>query len=92
MSDKEPIDVTSHYFVSYLDNPGVALIPVVLNRQNYQTWAKAMLRALEYRLWKINNSMTCSWIFNSLNRSLQGAAVHASDAKMMWDEIKQQFT
>ncbi|OWM91370.1 hypothetical protein CDL15_Pgr000315 [Punica granatum] len=106
------MDVTSPYFVSHSDNPGTALVPVVLNGQNYQTWAKATIRALEaknktgfidgslkqpnpmrleFQLWKINNSMICSWIFNSLDKSLQGAVVHANDAKMMWDEIKQQF-
>ncbi|PKI46254.1 hypothetical protein CRG98_033381 [Punica granatum] len=112
MSDKKVIDVTSPYFVSPSDNSGIALVLVVLNGQNYHTWAKAMLRVLEAknktrfidgslkqpdlmspenRLWKINNFMICSWIFNSLDRSLQGAAVHASNAKTIEDEIKQQF-
>ncbi|PKI53165.1 hypothetical protein CRG98_026470 [Punica granatum] len=47
LADKKPIDVTSPYFVSHSDNRGAALVPVVLNGQNYQSWAKATVRALE---------------------------------------------
>ncbi|PKI78821.1 hypothetical protein CRG98_000781 [Punica granatum] len=78
MADMKPVDVTSPYFVNYSDNPGVALIPAVLDGQNCQTWAKATIRALEAK----NKT---GFIDGS------GAVVHANDAKMMWDEIKQQF-
>ncbi|PKI54423.1 hypothetical protein CRG98_025210 [Punica granatum] len=47
MSNSKSIDVTSPYFLSTSDNPGTALVTIVLNGENYQMWSKAMLRALE---------------------------------------------
>ncbi|PKI50880.1 hypothetical protein CRG98_028708 [Punica granatum] len=93
MANKRPIDVTSPYFNYQTWEKATVRALEAKNKTGFVDGSLKQpdLNSPEYRLWKINNSMICSWIFNSLDKSLQGVVVHANDAKMMWDEIKQQF-
>lgn len=39
----------------------------------------------EFNWWDIYNNMIMSWMFNSLDKTLQGSVAFTEDAKTMWD-------
>uniref|UniRef100_A0A6V7QVB5 Retrotransposon Copia-like N-terminal domain-containing protein n=1 Tax=Ananas comosus var. bracteatus TaxID=296719 RepID=A0A6V7QVB5_ANACO len=56
------------------------------------TLKKPDTSASEASHWTICNSMVIAWIFNSLDKSLQGSVAYAEDAKDMWDDLKDRFS
>nr|CAD1822688.1 unnamed protein product [Ananas comosus var. bracteatus] len=56
------------------------------------TLKKPDTSAPEASHWTICNSMVIAWIFNSLDKSLQGSVAYAEDAKAMWDDLKDRFS
>ena len=40
------IDLTHPYYIHHFDQPGYSLVPIKLNRTNYQYWSKSLMHAL----------------------------------------------
>ncbi|PKI33224.1 hypothetical protein CRG98_046393 [Punica granatum] len=41
--------------------------------------------------WEMCNSLVLAWIFNGLERELQPSAAYATEAKMLWDDLKERY-
>lgn len=46
----------------------------------------------EFDSWDITNSMIVSWIYSSLDKSLQGSLTYIDDARRMWLELKEHYS
>ncbi|KAJ4768963.1 Retroelement pol polyprotein-like [Rhynchospora pubera] len=47
---------------------------------------------LEYGLWGTCNSMMVSWVFNSIDPSLQPSVAYYETIKEMWDDLRERFS
>jgi len=48
-------------------------------------------KAPKFNVWDVCNSMIVSWIFNSLDKSLQGSVAYVEEAKLLWAMLKERF-
>lgn len=48
-------------------------------------------KSAEFVAWKANNSTICSWIFNSVDESIQPSVVSHKIAKDMWSDLKDRY-
>lgn len=46
----------------------------------------------EFSAWKSNNSIICSWLFNSIDITIQPSIVSHKIAKEMWDDLKERYS
>ncbi|PKI76200.1 hypothetical protein CRG98_003427 [Punica granatum] len=42
--------------------------------------------------WEMCNSLVLAWIFNGLERELQSSAAYATEAKVLWDDLKERYS
>ncbi|PKI72225.1 hypothetical protein CRG98_007423 [Punica granatum] len=86
MVEKKPIDPMSPYYIGISDNP---------EAKNKVRFVEGSIKEPEltdpfYRAWKVNNSMIASWLFNSLDTSVQATVMHAQDAKTITNGSEEQ--
>ncbi|XP_031405643.1 uncharacterized protein LOC116214368 [Punica granatum] len=42
--------------------------------------------------WEMCNSLILAWIFNGIEKELQPSAAYATDAKILWDDLKERYS
>ncbi|PKI43426.1 hypothetical protein CRG98_036183 [Punica granatum] len=42
--------------------------------------------------WEMCNSLVLAWIFNGLEKELQPSAAYATEAKTLWDDLKERYS
>ncbi|RAL49064.1 hypothetical protein DM860_015055 [Cuscuta australis] len=103
-------DSSSEYYLHPSEGPGNALTKHVLKGDNFDTWEKTIVNALngrskagflssvgmpkptdpmELEAWEANNSTICSWIFKSVDETIQPSIELWTDLKARYSTVNE---
>lgn len=97
--------MSSPYFLSNSNNPGVSISPVSLTGENVLrakrktgfingslTMPSESEKPAEAEQWKTVNSMIVGWIRASISPTIRSAVTFTPDAYKMWGDLKRRFS
>ncbi|XP_060960844.1 uncharacterized protein LOC115723869 [Cannabis sativa] len=78
-------DVSSPFFLSTADHPGLVLVSTILNRANYQSWKKEITMALTAK------EQVMSWLVNSVSSVIAQSIMYFDLATDLWHDLQERF-